>query len=118
MPVSLLEILVLVAWVVTAAVCGVSSTLIVWRMVDEVNVHLPDSEKFLLYDWSPRKSARLFQQYRSLYPSGRCIAQLRALWLLMVLSMVVAQLTLGFGIGSAVFLGVGGCLIAWLWFRN
>jgi hypothetical protein len=107
----------LAAFAVVAMVCGIWSSVILMQMVDEVNVHLPESQRFALEGWHPWKSARLLREYRRFCPAGRSIARLRNLWLAMVLSMSLAAFVLQ-GPGAAGFFAVAGCTIAWIWYAR
>jgi hypothetical protein len=111
------QAITLAAYVVAAMACGVWSTVILWKMVDEVNVHLPESQRFTLLGWHPLKYRRLLREYRRLCPAGKGVARLRYLWLAMVLSMSLAALAVG-GVGAAAFVGLAGCAMGWLWCKR
>ena len=107
----------LAAYVIAAMVCGLWSTVVLWKMVDEVNVHLPENQRFPVLGWHPLKYARLLREYRRLCPTGKGIVRLRYLWFAMVLSMTLVALAVG-GAGAAGFVGVVGCAVGWLWYAR
>jgi hypothetical protein len=113
-----LWVMALLGWAAVAGVCGMSSTVILWKMVDEVNVQLPEAERFSPLGWHPFKFARLIEQYRYLCPSGKRITQLRSVWWLVIVWMVIGTLAAGFGVAGAAWIAIGGCATDWLWFRS
>ncbi len=113
-----LGVMALFGWTAVVAACGLCSAVILWRMVDEVNIHLPEADRFSLPGWHALKYARLVDEYRRLYPSGRRITQLGWAWLGMVASMVIGAIALGLGVAGAAFVGIGGCAIGWASFRT
>jgi hypothetical protein len=98
--------------------CGISSSLVVWRMVEDVNPHLAEGERFSPYGWTPLKTMRLLREYRRLCPSGKSIGQLRALVALMFLDLVVIALILQFPLMMVAWLTLGGALMVWVMFRS
>ncbi len=113
-----LQVAALVACGIGMATSGLWSTVILWRMVDDVNVSLPEAERFSPYGWYALKYARLLREYRRLYPTGKGIEHLRLLWLVAVLSAGCGVLLLGFGLGAAGVVTAGGCVVGWLWYRK
>jgi hypothetical protein len=69
----------LAAFAVISAVVGLTSTVIVTSMVDEVNRALPREEQVDPYGWYPGKVLRVVEAYRRTHPAGGRLAQLGAL---------------------------------------
>jgi hypothetical protein len=107
----------LASFAITAAVCGISSTLVLARAVDEVNAMLPPAERFSPFGWHWWKYRRLVQEYYRLHPSGRRVAQLRSLNLAMVIVSVVAGVAL-IGLALGAFFGAVGGGVMWLTYRR
>ncbi len=75
--------------------CGVVSSLVTWRMVDEVNQKLPEGERFESRGWHLAKRLRLHGEYDRLYPGGHRRRQLRYLFVAMFALLVGAAVLLG-----------------------
>ena len=101
-----------------ALICAISANVIVGRMVDEVNAHLSKDGRFSQYWWYGTKYMRLLREYRTFYPNGRRLRQLRLLSMGMCVSLGCAALAIGFGLLGAACLGVGGCTMVWLVHRE
>jgi len=61
---------------VIAAVVGLTSTIVVQSMVDEVNHKRPPEDRISPFGWYPGKLVRVVDLYRQTYPSGRRHIQL------------------------------------------
>ena len=70
-----------ILWIGISA-CGLTSTVVMSRMVDEVNQRLPKEERFAVLGWYPFKASRLFAEYDRLYPGSNRRRQLRYLFIL------------------------------------
>jgi multisubunit Na+/H+ antiporter MnhB subunit len=100
------------------AVCGFKSTIIMWRIVDEVNSKLPRENRFAPIGWwGPLKRRSLFAEYRRLYPDGRRIMQLLSVGLVGLLGVMFCLVLLGQP-GGAVFFGVFFGAYTWLMYRS
>lgn len=55
--------------------CGIASASMSWRMIEEVNSNLPESQRFDLLGWTVPKYRRLSREYKRLYPAGRLASQ-------------------------------------------
>jgi len=97
---------------------GIALDLVHLNMVDEVNQHLSERERFSPYWWGPWKTMRLLRDYRRLFPQGKRIRQMRSLALLSLLALVCSAFIFGFTLDSIAFVGVGGALSIWLTFRS
>jgi hypothetical protein len=75
--------------------CGVASTLVIWRMADEVNQKLPEAERFEWLGWHLTKRRRLQREYLRLCPGGHRARQLRFLLLSAFALVVLAAAILG-----------------------
>ena len=71
-------IVALVLWAGLAA-CGVSSTITVWRMVDQVNAQLPHDKRFGHIGWWPGKAFTFYEEYDRHFPDSPRRRQLRLL---------------------------------------
>jgi hypothetical protein len=89
----------LALYVLTCAVCGVWSTVIMARMVGMVNPGLPEDQRFALNWWSYGKTRRLMKTYRHLYPAGPHTRQLRTT--VMVPAFLAVGMAILFWIQSA-----------------
>ena len=114
----ILRLVVLASTGATALVCAVSSEVILNRVVDEVNACLPQGARYSPDWWHAPKYMRVIREYRRLYPSGSRIDQLRFRSLLMAVSVACSALAVGFDLVLVVWLGTGGCLLAWMVHRN
>jgi hypothetical protein len=88
---------------VTTVICGLRGTFIFYKMLDEVNARLPESERFSPAWWYAGKTLRLRHEYRRLYPSAPRLTQLRSVGFVEVAIAVTAALALGFGVAGAAF---------------
>jgi len=61
----------LVVVAVVFAVVGLSSTVVLMSMVDDVNRNRPREEWISTYGWYPGKLQRVVEAYREAYPGGR-----------------------------------------------
>lgn len=52
---------------------GIASPQTGLRIVNQVNIKLPEKDHFAQYGWYPAKSQRLRREYRRLYPEGRLL---------------------------------------------
>jgi len=91
MTLRLLAIALLVSGVM---VCGIRSSLLHWRMVDEVNRHLPKERRFSPVGWWLGKALDLYSEYERLYPGSSRRKQLRLLTLAMFVLLACAALLL------------------------
>jgi hypothetical protein len=62
--------LLMVAFFLMAAICGVSAVLLFWRELRDVNQKLPPSER-ISYWCVGKGMVRVRDRYKQLYPSGR-----------------------------------------------
>ena len=109
--------IVLGGFAVTGAVCGIASTVVLMRAVDEVNALLPPAERFSPLGWHWWKYRRLVREYYRLQPSGRRVAQLRSLHLAVVVASVIAGVTL-IGLAGGAFFGAVGGVVMWITYRR
>ena len=75
-------------------VCGFRSTLLIWRMVDEVNRHLPKERRFSPVGWWLGKALDVYSEHERLYPGIGRRNQLRVLILSMFVLFICAALLL------------------------
>ena len=81
----------LLAYVIIAAVVGITSTIVVGSMVDEVNRTRRAADHISALGWYPGKLGKVVALYRQAYPNGRRHIQLAAL---------IAVGALGFGLAA------------------
>jgi hypothetical protein len=92
---------------------GIASTLNQWEIVDAVNAHLPEQERFEPLGWWFGKSARLSHEYRRLFPSGTLLRRQGTYALLMNVCSALVPAVLGFFFVAALLLAVG-CFVTWV----
>jgi MFS-type transporter involved in bile tolerance (Atg22 family) len=84
----------LLAYVIIAAVVGITSTIVVGAMVDEVNRNRPPADHISALGWYPGKMGTVVALYRQAYPNGRRHIQLAILVGVGVLGFVLAAVCL------------------------
>jgi hypothetical protein len=114
----LLGVLAFIGCVLATAAAGMSSSLVLMKMVDEVNVHLPASERLSPLGWDAWKYARLLREYRRLCPAGRSLGRLRYLTSLGILGTAGTGLVLGLPIPLVSGWAAVGCVATWVWHRS
>jgi hypothetical protein len=84
-----------IAALVCASVCGIASSLVTFEMVDKVNERLPEEQQFALLGryWSKRQ--RLHREYKRLYPDGGLLRRLRTLVVLACSCLLICVLSFG-----------------------
>jgi hypothetical protein len=84
--------------VATASVslCGLLSTFLSDKMVDQVNKKLPMDLQFSPLGWHPAKTLRLHREYQKLYPGGQLVLQVRLLIVSAFTSLLLCAWALGF----------------------
>ena len=80
----------LLAYGVIAAVVGISSTVVLQLMVDEVNRARPSEDRISPFWWDPDKLTRVVTLYRDAYPKGRRHIQLAILFAIGALGFLMA----------------------------
>jgi hypothetical protein len=104
---------ILAAFIVLAATCGLLSTLVLQKVVSQVNSQLSVDRRYDPLWWNPVKYWRVLQDYRRLYPSGVLVRQLHGLSTVMVAMFALATLALGFGAGEALLTGAALATLQW-----
>ena len=84
----------LLAYAIVAAVVGISSTIVVGSMVDEVNHNRRPADHVSALGWYPGKLEKVVALYRQAYPNGRRHIQLAALMAVGALGFVLAGVCL------------------------
>ena len=110
--------LAFVAFTLLCLVIGVTATTVRWRMVDEVNARLDEKDRFDHLGWHYLKARRLLEEYRRLYPEGHLVRQEVILGGALTVVVGAAAWKMGFGLGSLVFLVIGGSILLWLMYRK
>lgn len=77
-------IVALVLWAGIAA-CGLSGTLTLWRMVDQVNAQLPQDKRFNHVGWWPGKWFSFYEEYDRHFHNSPRRRQLRLLRVAMLI---------------------------------
>ncbi len=85
-----------IAAVTGMSVCGLLSTIINYKMVDQVNGKLPKDAQFSLIGWYLPKNLRLYREYRRLFPNGHLLLQFLLLLGLMVGCVIIVAWVIGF----------------------
>jgi len=88
------RLIALVAYPVVAAVCGLTSSVVLARMVGEVNAKLAPDERFSPFWWHYGKLQRLLREYRRLYPGGPRAHHFQGLIVIMTVSFIAAAIAL------------------------
>lgn len=73
----------------TFAVVGLTSTVILQGMVEEVNLRRSREDRISPFGWYPGKMDSVVESYRQMYPSGRRHIQLRALFVMGAVAFVL-----------------------------
>jgi hypothetical protein len=89
-------LIIVVAALVGAAICGLLAMFTGYEMMDRVNERLPKEAQFDPLGWYWSKTRRLFREYRRLFPQGRLIFRARFLWGLGCVCMLGCAWGLGF----------------------
>jgi hypothetical protein len=90
-----LRIATVVAALTVAIVCGVTSNLVLVKIVGEVNERLSEKERFLEAFWYPGKVRRLLSRHIQLVPHSK----LRMVWLILVAIMMGCLLSIACMLG-------------------
>jgi hypothetical protein len=90
-----LRVVVAVLLLIGVSTCGIASTLLTWRIIDDVNKHLPKERRFApIGFWWVGKRMDLFAEYKRLYPTDRRRTQLYLLYGLAASLIAAAALVL------------------------
>lgn len=87
-------------------------------MVEAVNAKLPTTDQFDQLWWGPRKTFRLYRQYRRLYPDGPLFRREGVLAAIGLICLVLVGALIGLGFLVVVFGGIGGLSIWFRYFRK
>jgi hypothetical protein len=90
------RLLIGIAAIAGGSVCGLISTLVNSKMVDQVNGKLPKDVQFSPLGWYLSKTLRLHREYRRLFPDGQLLLQVRLLIALGFGSLMVGAWAVGF----------------------
>jgi hypothetical protein len=85
-----------IAAIVAFAACGVISTIVHGKMLDQVNDALAQNLQFSSFGWYFSKTQSLHREYRRLLPAGPLLWQGRILLAIMLSSLLVCAWALGF----------------------
>ena len=80
---------------VSAMLCAIASTSVVFKMADKVNDKLPDERQFSHLGWYWSKYGRLFAEYKRLYPEGSLLRKFRILTVVLFVCFFVSAWGLG-----------------------
>ena len=78
------------------AVCGIWGSLIMIRMVEEINRMRPTTEQILEMGYYPRKNLMIWKEHRRLYPKGRLRAHFMMLFASGIICLLLAAYALSF----------------------
>jgi hypothetical protein len=84
-----------IAAFVIAVVCAITSTFVVFQMVDRVNERLPEERQFSHLGWYWSKYGGLFAEYKRLYPEGSLPRRFRILAVALFVCFFVCAWGLG-----------------------
>lgn len=90
------RLLVGIAAVAGVSVCGLLSTLVNCKMMDQVNSKLPKDARFSPIGRYFPKNLRLHREYRRLFPDGHLLLQTRLLLGLMCGFLAVGAWAMGY----------------------
>jgi hypothetical protein len=85
-----------IAAIAGASLCGLISTLVNDKMVNQVNGKLPKEMQFSSFGWYLSKTLRLHREYRRLFPDGELLLQARLLMAVGFGGLLVGVWALGF----------------------
>jgi hypothetical protein len=85
-----------IAAIAGVAACGLISTLVHAKMLNQVNGALPKNLQFSSLGWYSSKTQSLHREYRRLFPAGPLLWQSRILLAMMLSSLLVCAWSLGF----------------------
>jgi hypothetical protein len=91
-----IRLIVGIAAVAVVTACGLLSTLISYKITDQVNGKLPKDEQFSLIGWYFPKNLRLYREYRRLFPEGQLLRQVLLRFGVMFGCLVVGAWAIGF----------------------
>ena len=91
-----IRLIVGIAAVAVVTVCGLLSTLISYKITDQVNGELPKETQFSLIGWYFPKKLSLYREYRRLFPHGRLLLQIRLLFGLMFGCLIIGAWAMDF----------------------
>ena len=97
--------------------CGLACSIMFIQIFDAVNEKLPKAERFSEDWWYSARLTDLSRQYRRLYPAGRLLYRLHALYVGGWISLVAAAGFIGFPLGGLAWLVCGGGVLLWLHIR-
>jgi hypothetical protein len=80
---------------VSGVLCAITSTFVVFQMVDRVNDKLPEDRQFSHLGWYWSKYGRLFAEYKRLYPEGTLLQRFRILAAVLFVCFFVSAWGLG-----------------------
>lgn len=89
------RVVVGIAALVCASICGMIATFVSFEMIDRVNEMLPDSSRFAWLGWYFSKTQRLHREYKKLYPDGRLLLKVRVLTAVMIVCGLVCAWAFG-----------------------
>jgi len=75
--------------------CGVWATIISMNVVDKVNKHLPENQRFGQLWWGLGKRLRLRREYRRQFPDGRDLRRLDLITALALGALVILAIDIG-----------------------
>ena len=85
-----------IAAVTGVSVYGLLSTIINYKMVDQVNGKQPKDAQFSLIGWYLPKNLRLYREYRRLFPNGHLLFQFLLFLGLTVGCVIIGAWSIGF----------------------
>ena len=80
----------------SACTCAILSAFFLWQEIGEVNRKMSDSEQISYWGMHPAKMAKIKQEYRRLYPSGKIDLVRRTLQYAAFAFAVLLLIPLGF----------------------
>jgi hypothetical protein len=78
------------------AACGITSSVVTAKMVDQVNGKTPKGVQFSSVLWYSTKTKALHYEYQKLFPNGRLVLQHRMLIGLGAVCLLIGMWALGF----------------------
>lgn len=90
------HVIIGIAAFICCVACAITSSFVVFQMVDKVNDKLPEERQFSVIWWYWSKYKRLFAEYKRLYPDGSLLRRFRILEVLLFACFLVCAWGLGF----------------------
>jgi hypothetical protein len=117
-PLTFARVAVLAVCWVALVVANLRGVFVFYKMFDEVNANLPESERFSPAWWYLDKSLAFRRQYLRLFPSAPRFPQIRHVGYVDAVIVATALLAAGAGFVIVVAVGIGASVVTWRLYRD